>query len=84
MYSTQLLQYREGERQRERERQRKRQRQRQREQQRMLLFIRVDIRDKRLPILCLANKMDLAGALSPVEVAKGMGLDRIDKPHCIL
>lgn len=43
-----------------------------------------DIRDKQIPICCLANKRDIQDAMSAVEVADKMGLDSIkNKPYSI-
>ena len=46
-----------------------------------MLLKHKDVAPHRLPILVFANKMDLAGSLTPVECMGMMGLDQIqDKP----
>ena len=46
-----------------------------------MLLKHKDVVSKRIPILVFANKMDLAGSLTPVECMSLMGLESIvDKP----
>ncbi len=46
-----------------------------------MLLKHKDVVSKRIPVLVFANKMDLAGSLTPVECMGLMGLDSIvDKP----
>ena len=42
-----------------------------------LLLEHKDIKDSRIPVLFLANKMDLAGALSPIDIVEALQLEKI-------
>jgi len=51
------------------------------------MLVHADLKDKRIPFLFFANKMDIAGCLSPFECCTSLGLDDIKtKPwhitHC--